>query len=142
MLLVNVLKIRTLVFDSAHYIKGHPKCGSVHGHTYTVENLRVETTKFVDFEKLKIVIEEIDHLLLVPREDDVVWERVCGILADYNIGLKILYIDGPTIVENIKKELCKLFLGLPGVQKVSFDLYEGLNSGVAVSERVRDIGRS
>ena len=47
--------------DSAHYIPGHDKCGSLHGHTYKVEVV-IEGEKksgmLMDFSELKRAIKE------------------------------------------------------------------------------------
>jgi len=47
--------------DSAHYIPGHDKCGSLHGHTYKVEVV-IEGEKkagmIIDFSELKKAIKE------------------------------------------------------------------------------------
>jgi 6-pyruvoyltetrahydropterin/6-carboxytetrahydropterin synthase len=47
--------------DSAHYIPGHDKCGSLHGHTYKIEVV-IEGEKksgmIIDFSELKGAIKE------------------------------------------------------------------------------------
>ena len=54
--------------DCAHFLPGHPKCGSLHGHTYKVELVvegKVENGMVIDFGDLKTaareVLAEFDH---------------------------------------------------------------------------------
>lgn len=58
----------TEYIDCAHFLPGHPKCGTLHGHTYKVElTVEGETTNgmLVDFGDLKQsareVLAEYDH---------------------------------------------------------------------------------
>lgn len=62
---------RQFTFDSSHFLKGHSKCGELHGHTWTL-NVEVEgpidekTGMIVDYSILKRVVEEnilsaLDH---------------------------------------------------------------------------------
>ncbi len=47
--------------DSAHYIPGHDKCGSLHGHTYKIEVViegENESGMIMDFSELKKAIKE------------------------------------------------------------------------------------
>jgi len=132
------LVIRRMTFDAAHYLKGHPKCGVIHGHTYLIVDLKVRFRwEFVDFADLKKVVKEIDHVLLAPKNDHRVWlsEAMSLLLKRADIKMPICFIDGPTTVENIAKYLAKQWLRHKGVTKVSFTLYEGLNAGVKHSEK-------
>ncbi len=63
----------TGTFDSAHFIPGHPKCGRLHGHTYTVKVIlcgQLDKTRapgyLVDYGEIKRIVGELDHRLLVP----------------------------------------------------------------------------
>ena len=54
--------------DCAHFLPGHPKCGSLHGHTYKIELVvegKVENGMVIDFADLKTaarrVLSEYDH---------------------------------------------------------------------------------
>lgn len=59
-------------FDAAHYLPGHPKCGSVHGHTYKVEvalgSDELKGDMIIDFGEFKKVVNSIlsqfDHKVL------------------------------------------------------------------------------
>lgn len=57
-------------FDAAHSIPDHPKCGKVHGHTWTVEvevegEIPMGKTMLVDFnvldEIVEPILEKLDH---------------------------------------------------------------------------------
>ena len=52
------------VFHAAHYIKNHPKCGTTHGHTYSLK-VYVDIEGWIDFHDVKArvdkVLEKYDH---------------------------------------------------------------------------------
>jgi 6-pyruvoyltetrahydropterin/6-carboxytetrahydropterin synthase len=57
---------KTLTFESAHILKGHPKCGKLHGHSYKVEVwLTGELTKtfgfVLDFHTISDYFKQFDH---------------------------------------------------------------------------------
>ena len=57
---------KTFTFDAAHHIPGHPKCGAVHGHTYTctVELHGIvegRDSMLYDFNFLSEVKDNFDH---------------------------------------------------------------------------------
>ena len=56
-------------FAAAHYLPGHPKCGQLHGHTWTVEvwlegDVDSQTGMVVDFGEVKREIDLLDHTTL------------------------------------------------------------------------------
>lgn len=60
-------------FCAAHFIPGHPKCGEIHGHDYTVTielsgDVNEQTGMVMDFGKLSsemyIIIGKLDHSFL------------------------------------------------------------------------------
>lgn len=64
---------KTYKFDAAHYIPGHVKCGSTHGHTWTVEiallgEIDPDTCMVMDFHTLdyhvNYIVSQLDHKLL------------------------------------------------------------------------------
>ena len=73
--------------DCAHFLPGHPKCGTLHGHTYKVELVvegKVENGMVIDFADLKTVAREV-----LSRYDHKSWndflsypsvENICGLL--------------------------------------------------------------
>lgn len=64
-------------FSAAHYLPGHPKCGTMHGHNYVVfvtlqaERLNRQQGMVMDFADLKAVLEPLlpDHLCLNDEFD-------------------------------------------------------------------------
>ena len=69
--------------DCAHFLPGHKKCGSIHGHTYKIELIiegRNETGMIVDFSDLK--------------------QNLCDVLARYDHRSLNDFLDYPS-VENI-----------------------------------------
>jgi 6-pyruvoyl-tetrahydropterin synthase len=54
-------------FEAAHYIKGHPKCGKKHGHSYHLEvRMQGWSDQFLDFAKIK---EDVEAILVQPNFD-------------------------------------------------------------------------
>jgi 6-pyruvoyltetrahydropterin/6-carboxytetrahydropterin synthase len=73
-------------FDAAHYLPNHPKCGKVHGHTWTVEvkvlgPVNPSTGMVVDFstlkEQLKAILSEFDHRLINDTLQIPTCENIC-----------------------------------------------------------------
>jgi 6-pyruvoyltetrahydropterin/6-carboxytetrahydropterin synthase len=72
-------------FDAAHHLPGHPKCGKVHGHTWTVTvelSGKVDTKGMVyDFGRLNGVmarlLEKFDHCNL----NELVDTPTCEVIA-------------------------------------------------------------
>lgn len=80
------LIVRNKVYSVAHFIVGHPKCGRLHGHSYsvtvTIQGRPYGEYGFVgglDFQDLKNALDEIigvlDHRVLVPGKGG----KECGV---------------------------------------------------------------
>jgi len=73
--------------DCAHFLPGHEKCGSLHGHTYRIE-LTIEgenkTGMVVDFAVLKEVLHDtlsrFDHKFLNDFLDYPSVENICEMI--------------------------------------------------------------
>ena len=73
--------------DCAHFLPGHPKCGSLHGHTYKVEVI-IEGEKrngmIIDFGDMKQIISavlaEYDHKSLNDFLEYPSVENICEML--------------------------------------------------------------
>ena len=71
--IVNESKVK---FSACHFLKEHFKCSRLHGHNYYVSvevSGNLDDNYFVvDFmeltEKLKLIIEPMDHYILIPTE--------------------------------------------------------------------------
>lgn len=76
---------KTYKFDAAHYLPGHPRCGKVHGHTYTltieVMGKPNEQGMVIDFHTLNPIVEkafaDIDHNVI----NLVLLNPTCELLA-------------------------------------------------------------
>jgi 6-pyruvoyltetrahydropterin/6-carboxytetrahydropterin synthase len=75
--------------DCAHSLPGHPKCGSLHGHTYKVEIVvegHMTGGMLVDFADLKAdvrsVLQRYDHRNLNDVLEYPSVENICQRLAD------------------------------------------------------------
>jgi len=66
-------------FDAAHYIPGHEKCGSVHGHTYRVR-VFIESSGPIDFNeidsKMSEIIDKFDHKMLGGITAEEIAEKI------------------------------------------------------------------
>lgn len=76
-------------FDSSHYIPGHDKCGSLHGHTYRVEVEvigEVSNGMVIDFTELKMELNDVltmfDHRTLNDTIEMPTVENLCRIVKD------------------------------------------------------------
>jgi 6-pyruvoyltetrahydropterin/6-carboxytetrahydropterin synthase len=73
--------------DCAHSLPGHPRCGTLHGHTYKVELIiegRNENGMIVDFSDLRGTLREtlnlFDHKSLNDFLDYPSVENICELL--------------------------------------------------------------
>ena len=63
----DVMRLYKREFAAAHIIKGHPKCGRLHGHNYTLlAKVYGNSSKWLDFDEIKktvdgLVDEKYDH---------------------------------------------------------------------------------
>lgn len=62
-----------ITFEAAHYIPKHPNCKVVHGHTYSVTDLKISVDHFdeqgisIDFATIKNYFKDNwDHKFIVP----------------------------------------------------------------------------
>ena len=130
---MHVNKFRELTFSAAHYLPNHPRCSTIHGHTYRIRNLELTCDAFVDFQQVKAIIQSFDHVFLVPREHMQFWERLRSTLFEKcGIMLNVRYIWKTPTVEDLAIAIQKELLSISGVTDVHFELYEGDNQGVRV----------
>ena len=129
------LRIDRIFFSAAHYLRGHGKCGRLHGHTYAIRDLKVfgnvgEDGMIIDFGELKAVIKHhFDHKLIVPKEDVEEWREA---LEKLDLPFEVVGINGPPTAENIAKEIHNMLKRYYPDCFISFALYEGVNEGVYV----------
>jgi 6-pyruvoyltetrahydropterin/6-carboxytetrahydropterin synthase len=78
----------TEYIDCAHFLPGHPKCGSLHGHTYKVEiTIQGETRNgmVVDFADLKQSVRDVlgqyDHRNFNDFLEYPSVENICELLS-------------------------------------------------------------
>jgi len=82
------MKLGTVHYiDCAHFLPGHPKCGTLHGHTYKVEVVIEGETKdgmildFADMKKsVNKVLKDYDHTSLNDVLDYPTVENICEML--------------------------------------------------------------
>lgn len=146
------LKFKEIYFSAAHYIPGHSRCGSIHGHTYAIKGLEIDCYgdtndqgMFIDFSKIKQYFKENwDHKFIVPKVDEKYWTEILD--SDKRKGLKVMPTEYHTTVEHIAflifNELVELLAEEWGLDpegkdswlysSIRFSLYEGPNQGVSV----------
>jgi len=128
------LKIDELTFSAAHYLKGHPKCRALHGHTYFVKNIEItyETLgqDFIDLGIVESIVVEFDHKLLVPREDAAFWAQLnLSLKPEPPCTLPFVIIPGGTLVENIAEFIATKIKSIKHVRAVKLQVFEGPNQG-------------
>ncbi|MEE8231778.1 MAG: 6-carboxytetrahydropterin synthase [Thermoplasmata archaeon] len=79
----------TEYMDCAHFLPGHNKCGSLHGHTYKVEVIvegEVKSGMLIDFADLKDQVREVlaayDHRALNDVMEYPSVENICNRLGE------------------------------------------------------------
>lgn len=75
------------IFDSAHFLPNHPKCGRIHGHTRLKSRWReLRNGMMIDFGDLKAMLKDIvakfDHRLINELIENPTCENIC--LAIFN----------------------------------------------------------
>jgi len=75
--------------DCAHFLPGHPRCGTLHGHTYKLELViegRNQTGMIIDFaelkESLRAVLALYDHRSLNEFLEYPSVENICEMLKE------------------------------------------------------------
>ena len=78
----------TEYMDCAHFLPGHPKCGTLHGHTYQVDLTvqgEIKDGMVIDFADLKQVLREVvshyDHRSLNDFLEYPSVENICQLLS-------------------------------------------------------------
>jgi len=130
MLELNKLHIKMFDFHAAHYLPPtFGKCNRLHGHTYTFEDIEIETEGIVDFSLIKKVMDSADHTLLVPEQDAKFWVEL-NEHTNPPCGIRVFTIPAnETTVEAIARYFHDTITAIPGVKSVKFILYETKHSG-------------
>lgn len=138
------LTVKKLTFSAAHWLPGHAECGYIHGHTYYIRNLVVETDKFVDFEMIARIIKLIlDHKLFVPSCEEKNFERmlkqirdnpIVNIFNNFKVIPKVSSFP-ETSVENLSVFVKMVIEDNTSAKVVHFELYEGPGQGVEYVQR-------
>src|SRR5207253_10594791 len=94
---VLVEKIKEMHFDAGHYLKSLPPCDELHGHTYVLRDLEItgalDGNVIVDFKKIKEILKDYDHGLLVPDNDASYWEKIVRSSTPFKLS-KVVPIEG------------------------------------------------
>lgn len=128
--------IRGLTFDAASFTFGvDEKCSNLHGHTYSVDveiegNVDEKTGMVIDFVVLKRLVKEIvdeyDHVVLVPRQ----FEGSVELRGPFKAELK--YINKPQdTVEYLAMEIAEKIHSIVN-KKIKVTVYEGRDKYASV----------
>ncbi len=78
----------TAYMDCAHFLPGHPKCGTLHGHTYRVDwtvQGEIKDGMVIDFADLKQILRDVlghyDHRSLNDFLEYPSVENICELVA-------------------------------------------------------------
>ena len=73
-------RIYKAAFEAGHFIKGHPKCGVQHGHSYHLTIcLDGDSDKWYDFADLK---NEVDHLINTRFDHKFLGDKTAESIAE------------------------------------------------------------
>jgi len=141
-----------LRFSACHFIPNHPKCGSLHGHTYAV-SVRLEGEQvgefIIDFEMVKGIVNNIcdrlDHKVLIAEKDPRLRiERKNGVAIEIPESKKRYVLPSEDVVflptKSLSSEdLCKYFTeeiagslksnGADNIKRLHVRVDEGIGQG-------------
>jgi 6-pyruvoyltetrahydropterin/6-carboxytetrahydropterin synthase len=115
---------KTFTFEAAHIIEGHPTCGRVHGHTWTLEVMLRgrygSNGMIIDFKLLGGVVKDLlntklDHKMLNETVD--ITPLTCETLVEWitaEIDRRLHILCDDDITRNIDTLQCKLQEGTGG----------------------------
>ena len=135
---MSVNKITEITFDSAQYLPPiFGKCNNLHGHTVLVKNLKVWTTKIVDFSIIKDFFKQMDHLILSPEKHKPFWLAVQKLRETYPDPdlpqFKCLFLPVEEVtVEALGNWIFEELQNIDGVNFSEFELYETPTQGVMI----------
>ncbi len=144
-------------FSSAHIIHEYEKCGRLHGHTYAVHAKIYGKTDskgiILDFsilkEKLREIVDELDHKLLIPEKSEVanikkegktvhiaaLEKKFCFPLQDC-IFLPIKSTSAENLSQYILERLIEI-IDLPkNVESVEIGVDEGYGQGARLNKKL------
>jgi len=150
-----------LNFSASHMIADHPKCSSLHGHTYSVSiRLHGEPSQdgfIYDFGPIKTMvrslIEDLDHKLLVPaRSKQLKVEKVSNdegpaleirhshklymIPSQDAVLLDIEAVTAENLATYFLKRFCDSFNGPENITMVEIGVNEGWGQGAWVKKEL------
>lgn len=145
-----------LIFSAVHLIPQYQKCGRLHGHTYAVHT-RIYGKKsrdgilmdFTDLKNaLKNVIEELDHRVLIPKENKHITidgnkVKMLSNSKEYVFPLEdcILLPLSSTTAENIAEYILDRVtkqVGFPSnVEAIEIRVDEGPGQGAKTSKKLK-----
>ncbi|MDD1769897.1 MAG: 6-pyruvoyl tetrahydropterin synthase family protein [Methanomassiliicoccales archaeon] len=144
-------------FSASHFIPGHPKCGRLHGHSYSVNLVlhgeKGERGMILDFVPLKNALREIadefDHRVILPGNSKSMKLKT-GKAVEVTTGDKryvfpsedVVVIDAEeSSAEEMANVILEMFLqriDLPSnVSEIEVGVYEEQGQGAWASKKLR-----
>ena len=118
---------KSFSFDSSHFLEDHPKCGQIHGHTWTLwveleGPVDHKTGMVADFQKLTTlvkmkVVDRLDHIMLNEFFDTEDTKHLTSLPTCENLAGWIANELAPSIPEPITKLIITLQEGKGGYAK-------------------------
>ncbi|HVO78335.1 MAG TPA: 6-pyruvoyl tetrahydropterin synthase family protein [Methanomassiliicoccales archaeon] len=144
-------------FSASHFIPGHPKCGRLHGHSYSVNLVlhgeKGERGMVLDFVPLKKTLREIadefDHRVILPGNSRQIELKVGKEVEVLAKGKRYVFPAEDVVVidaeESSAEEMARVILemllqrmDLPdNVSEVEVGVYEELGQSAWSSKRLR-----
>lgn len=136
-------------FAASHFIPGHYKCSRLHGHDYGIR-IRIYGDKgcvlydFVELKKkLRSIVEELDHHLLLPKSQEFIKHRIEGdqVIIEfegksYSVPMQdVIFLDVKlTTAEELSRYVAKRLMENvkfpPNVKGIEVAVDEGPGQGV------------
>ena len=144
-------------FSASHFIPGHPKCGRLHGHSYSVNLVlhgeKGERGMVLDFVPLKKVLREIaddfDHRVILPGNSGQIKLKTGKEVEVTTKGKRYVFPAEDVVVidaeESSAEELARVILELfvqrmelpKNVSEVEIGVYEEQGQSAWASKKLR-----
>jgi 6-pyruvoyltetrahydropterin/6-carboxytetrahydropterin synthase len=139
-----------LRFSACHFIPNHPKCGSLHGHTYAI-SVRLEGEQkgefIIDFETVKKIVNELcdrlDHRVLIAENDhrlrigkkkevsvEVIESKKRYVLPSEDVVfLPTTSVSAEDLCKYFTAGIVKALQGADNIRKIQVRVDEGIGQG-------------
>jgi len=144
-------------FSASHLIPGHPKCGRLHGHSYSISLIlageKGEKGMVIDFlpikEALREIADEFDHRVILPGNSRQLELNMGKEVEAKAAGKRYVFPAEDVVVidaeESSAEEMARVVLEMlvqrmampENVSQVEIGVYEELGQGAWASKKLR-----